>query len=132
MDINELFVDVDLEAEGVWFEVDDETSVLVARSNNRKYRDMIKQLTKPYKRQIRQGTLKDATLDNIIGRAMAKTLLLNWKGLKIGGEEISYSVEKATELLTNEKLKDFREMIAEFANDAEAFRLERKEEIVGN
>ena len=116
--------DITLENEGKWFPMSKTAQVKVARTGNAKYQELL------------QAKLKEAHLDSmpdkeanevaegIVIEVMARTVLLDWKGLTYQGKEAPVGVEMATTFL---KVKDFRKKIAELASNLDSFRV--KEEI---
>lgn len=132
MDISTVVVDFDMEAEGVWFDYDNETSVKVARSNCKAYRKAMKRVMKPYRRQIKMNTIDPELFDKLLATAMAEGLVRDWKGLLNNGQPIEYSRSKSIELMVDPVMREFKEFVAECAEDAEAFRNEEIEEDAGN
>jgi len=131
MDIFKTFAtDEKKEVEGVWFDLDETSKVKVARRSNKAYQALISQLYERYKRILDQKNqaARDKSMQLTI-EAMAKHLLVGWEGLTSNGVPIEYSFEKAKELLA---VKDFRELVASFADDTEAFKAESQQEQLGN
>jgi len=120
----------DLEIEGVWIDVGEGAKVKVARNGNKGYVKMIEKLSRPYKKQIRRGTISGEKFDKIIRQASARHILVNWEGIEEDGKEVPYSEEESYRLLTD--YKDFREMIAEAALDFQNFQDGMLEEEEGN
>lgn len=104
-----------LEVEGVWVDVSDNARIKVARANNPKYKAEIERLTRPYKKQIRRGTMNGKKFDKIIAEATAKHILVDWEGLEEDGAILDYSHEEALRLLL--EYPDFRDVVAETALD---------------
>jgi hypothetical protein len=120
------------EETGRWIQLGD-AEVLVARAGNTAFNNMIQLERKKHQHTLDLGEAKDASEDSkkaakdlsfkIVGRVMAQTLLLNWRGnLKYKGEPIAYSRQNAEMLLQH---NDFREKIAGMANDIANFRVEQ-------
>jgi hypothetical protein len=124
------------ENEGVWVELGDKDEngkaprIKIARSRNPKYVKMFNRLMKPYKRLWDQDKLPQETLQKILIRTIAKTVLLDWEGLKQGDQELIYSEKEAIRLLT--ELKDFRDLIASYSSEMELFKTEQDEEAEKN
>jgi hypothetical protein len=121
------------ETSGVWFPVGNGARVLVARITSPKYEEYLRKLGKPYGRAIRAGQIDNEAIEEITKKALAKHILLGWEGLENeDGTPIEYSLETAYKILTDPEYKDFYRMILDFAQDAEAFRNDAREEAAGN
>lgn len=127
MKISKFATDLTLEEEGVWVDIGEGAKVKVARIGNPKYRARLRELQKPYRRQIRLDTLPEDLNDEIVIRAIADTILLDWSGIEDDkGKAIKYSKDAAFELLKG--LRDFRGLIADIALEQQTFRREEEEE----
>lgn len=75
------------------------------------------------------GKIKEPEADVIIIKALAKTVLLDWKGLKEVEEEdcVVYSEEKAIYWLT--QYKEFKKIVIAIANDISNYRNTITEEV---
>lgn len=125
MDINSYAVDIEKEQNGSWIEIDDDgTELLIARMNNPAYKREIERLKAPYRKQIRKDELSEEKSAEILAKAMAKTILLGWRGLTINGQEHPYTYENALHLLTDPKYKEFLSHVIMLSNDIENFRNE--------
>jgi len=133
MDLINLAVDPERELNGAevrpW---EDETVLTIARYNNPKFRDMQARLMEPYVRKAGRKGVSTAQAEEILARCMAKTLLLGWENLKLEGEVVEYSKEKALELLSDTRLADFKEVVMLESQNLENYRLEALEEDLGN
>lgn len=131
MDIKKTFgVDKQKELEGVWEDLGDGTKVLVARSGNPKFNRLLQKLSRPHRHAIRNDSLPDDIANEMLIKAMAKTVLLNWEGMKEDGKEIIYSYGEAVRLLT--EYVDFRDYIAGLSRTMDIFRAIEDEEAEGN
>lgn len=127
----EFGTDTQKEIEGVWIDDFGEgLKIKIARIGNPEYQKLFNRISKPHRKAIRRGTLKDETAEKLLIQAMAKGIVLDWKGLSEDGVEIPYSYENALRLLTD--YKDFREQVTEVATEIEAFRTEDEEEAEKN
>jgi len=117
------------ETDGVWVEIGD-SQFLVARSGNTHYS---KKLTNDYERSKKLLERKDDAADKLSEKlmigVMAKTLLLDWKGVMFKGEPLPYSYDNAVMLLS---LKDFRKQISQFADDFNAYKAVQDEDLAKN
>jgi hypothetical protein len=123
-------VDKKAEVEGIWQNIGDGVSVKVARIGSTEYQKEFQRISKPHKRAIRRGVLNDDVAEKLLIKVMAKTVLLDWKGLEEDGKEIPYSEENAVRILTD--YRDLRDYVSDIANDMEAFKKEDDEEAEKN
>lgn len=131
MDIKKTFkTDETLENEGAWVDIGEGCELLIARVGNKAYQKMFQKLTQPHRKLIQRNKLDPQILEDLGIQCFARTILLGWRGLKEDGNEVEYSVDAAQRLLT--EYKDFRELVAELANEAATFREELDEEDVKN
>lgn len=127
MRFSEYQTDPALEEEGVWIRLrKGDAEVLVARAGNSQHEALLRRLKKRHGQRFR-GELPDDIVEEIATEAIARTILLDWKGIEDDdGNPIPYSSDKARELL---KLsKDFRHEITQIATEMEVYRHEEKEE----
>lgn len=120
----------ELEKEGVWIEVGEDAKIRVCRANNKKYMKEIEKLSRPYKKQIRRGTISGEKFDSIVIEASAKFILVDWEGIKEDGVTVDYTPEQSLRLLTD--FPDFREVVSEIAMDFNNFKEEETKESEGN
>jgi hypothetical protein len=131
MDISKFQTSKSAEEEGIWVDVDGNgTKVKVARINNARYKKYFQKITKPYKRQIRNGTLAEELAEKLLVDALANTILLDWQGFTKEGADFPYSVDNARSFL--QESADFRDFVSDAANEMENFRGEELEEARGN
>lgn len=118
--------DETLEENGTWFDIGGGARILVARSGNRKYGKL---LTKEVERARKVLDLNDEVADKkseeIMIAVIAETILLGWEGVTFKGKELEYNVENAKQLLA---IKDFRKLVAQYADDTSAFKFKETEE----
>ena len=128
MDLQESygFTDPDLEENGVEVQLSEDAYITVRRSNNQKFKDLLTSLRKPYEQRIQRGTMDQKVLDQLTRQAVAKEVLIGWRGIKLDGKEVKYSPAKAEELL--KKYEDFQEDVLTAANTRETFRRQVQEE----
>lgn len=65
------------------------------------YERAIEDARKPYIDEIRERKASDETLRKIQSVAMARSVLMGWQALTMGGELVPYSEAKAIELLSD-------------------------------
>jgi len=131
MELNTFTVTDDAE-NGVWVDMGNDARIKVARMNNKKYKRSIKTLSTPYKRMIQMNALPDDTAEQILNKAMAEAILLDWEGLKLNGEELPYNRDNAMKILSDPALEDFRNVVMDISNDMELFREQEQEEEIKN
>lgn len=125
-------VDKQKEVEGVWFPLDKNARILIARRNNPKYQEYIREHLS-HLRVIgaqRVNSNDDDLVDSVVLDAYARTIILDWEGFTVdGGKSYPYSIENARELL---EIADFREVVFALSQDLSAFQSEVEEEDLGN
>jgi len=124
------FTDKSLESEGVEVEIRSGAIVKVARTNNPKFKEYLRHLLKPYERQMQRRTMDDDLLNDLTLRAVAKHVLLGWKGIYLDNKRVKYSPEKAFELM--KEFEDFQEDVVDAASMRETFRAAVVEENTKN
>lgn len=122
MDLTNIALDNKKEKEGVWFDIDGETSVLVARMYNPNFQKLFERLSMPYRNSAKRGLLKDEKAEEILSKVLSKTVLLDWKGLTLAGKQVKYSTDKAAEILSDKKYSTFRQIIIDYAEEQSNYR----------
>ncbi len=122
MDLAEFKYDKKKSVEGVWVDLDNETSLLVARMNNPKYREMFQREFAKVRHSVNKKVLDEESANQIMLRCKAETILLDWKGLKENGEELEYSKETAHRVLNESEW--LNELVEEIAREQEFFKAE--------
>jgi len=131
MDLKQIAINPKKEKDGVWVDLDEETQLLIGRLNSPQYNRTAERLRKPYRRQIENGSLSDKKKSQIAAELYTKTILLDWKGLKINGKVINYSEKVCKEILANDEYQPFFSIVSGFAADEELFRQEDIEKTSG-
>lgn len=128
MDLQESygFTDKELEENGVEVQIGEDAFITVRRSNNKRFKQLLTGLRKPHEQRIQRGTMDQKVLDGFTIKAVAKEVLIGWRGIKVDGKTVKYSPEKAEELM--KRFEDFQEDILTAANTRETFRKEVTEE----
>lgn len=131
MDLVKAFsTDKSLELNGVWVPLGDSAELLIARLNNPEYRKSFESHITRYKSAVEKGTLDEETAKTILIEVMAKTILLDWKGLTWNEEEFPYSYENAVKVLT--ELDDFRDFVTSNAERMNNFKSVQRAAAVKN
>lgn len=120
MDIKNLKTNLDLESEGVWQPAGEGCELKIARFGNPLSSRLFSRYTRPYRRQIDNGTMDPDKQMEILCRVLAESILLDWRGLKEGGKVLKYSTEEAKRVLI--EYRELRELVEDYAKDAEAYR----------
>jgi len=114
-------VDKTKATEGVWVELGNGAAIKVARAKNPKVNAFLQKELAPYRQQIQIGTLDPAILEDITYKAVAKHILLDWRGiLSTERKEIPYSVETAEQFLRD--MPDFAELVDQHSGNIANFR----------
>ena len=123
MKISTFATDLDLEENGVWVDIGDGGKLKVARMGNPRYQEAVRRISKPHKTQIRNKTISEDLSGELLLKAMADSILLDWKGIEDDkGKPIKYSADMAYTLMRD--LRDFRNLVVELATEQAAFRRE--------
>lgn len=118
------------ENEGIWRDIGGGARIKIGRVGSDRYKEAFARFSKPYKTAIRTGTLADDVAEDLLIDAMVDAVLLDWEGLVIDGEELSYSKVNAKNVLY--EFKDFRDLVTSMASELETFRVQETEEAVKN
>lgn len=129
MKLSSIKRDVNANENGVWVTgAYGDMDLLIAASNNKKYVKMLRREVKPYERALRNKTIDDAVFADIQNKCMAKHILLGWRNMQDDeGSEITYSYEKALEIIKDPENVDFRDLVIALSDEAEVFRKESVE-----
>lgn len=129
--LSSLKYDTELAENGVWVPVGDGARIKVAKSGNRKHRQLVQQLRRPYRSYELAG--KDLPEDiqrDIAVKATASTILLGWEGIQDDkGKDIPFTPENVKEALM---VDGFMSMVLGFANDEATFKAVTKDDEVKN
>lgn len=130
LDLENLAIDTEKEEDGVWVEVGESAKLLIAHWGNKAFTAAMRRYVTP--KQHRLKNMPEHEADALMAKVVVETILLDWQGLTLGGQEVPYSKAKAIELLTSRKFRSFRELVESLAKDDEQFRLAEMEEDMGN
>lgn len=118
-DINKDTRNRDAETKGSWMVYDEDTSFLVARRTNPKYKSFISKAWRDNEKVLtskRNYEHSDKLADEFMLEAVAVHLLLDWKGVVDSkGKDVPYSTELAITVL--EEHDDLRSLIEEYAEN---------------
>ena len=128
MDLNSVQLDLDKEKEGVWVDIDATTRLCIARMYNPKFNKLFEKLAAPYKNAVKRGMLGDDKANELMNKAISKTILIDWEGLTSDGKPLKYSPDTAFDILNDKRYVTFRQMILDVAEDEAVYRAEEIEE----
>ncbi|WP_294626576.1 hypothetical protein [uncultured Rothia sp.] len=100
----------------------------IARSGgaNTEYRRVLDLKTKPYRRQLQNGTVDVAILEDLVLQTFAETVVLGWSGVEDAeGKVLPYSKEAALKLMQD--LPELYQDLLEVSQRASTFRQEERE-----
>jgi hypothetical protein len=126
--------DLELEKEGVWVELLKDVLVKVRPLGNDRYLRLVEKLKSKHSAAYRSGTIDPEIDRNIQIRAVAKEVLVDWKGVEDPdtGEELPYSYDNAKRLLSDKRIKRFGIRVIEASAEQETFRQYEEEETEKN
>ena len=108
---------------GVWTEFSG-GEFLIAHTSNLSFQREFNRLQQPYRKQLDKGKLDPKTSSDILCKAMARGLLLDWKNVGAEGANLEYSPDAASNVLKNNE--DLRDFVQEFSLDLDNFRSEEQ------
>lgn len=120
------------ETEGVWTDYPVENPrfkkmrLRIARARNPRFRKEFNRLHRPYQRKGKN--LTEEAAENILVKAMAHGILVDWELETVDGTEYEYSEQAAEILLRNDP--DLRDYVLEFSEDLSNFIEDEEETIV--
>jgi len=122
-DINDFMLDKGAKAAGVWIEMGGDAAFKIASFDNPSFTDAFRKATKPYQ-DLGKEIPEDDQLE-IMARAMSNFVVLDWRGVYDGDEELVYSVENCYRLL--KELEWIRSKLITEAQKLENFRAAAKD-----
>lgn len=126
MDLEKTYgVDEELVEKGVEVNVGDAV-VRIRKWENEDFNRLFRKKMQPYRNQSRNGTLEDDVVEGIINEIIAQTIIVDWEGVKRGGEEVECEKETIIEAL--EDFPAFREEIISQAQTISNFQSDQLEE----
>lgn len=131
MDVRKTFsTNKSKEEEGVWVKGPDGAQFRIARSNNAAAEKLAAELRRPHRRAILAGTLAPEIQKDIAYTVLAQAILLDWRGVTEGGQEVAFSPATAKRFFI--EMEDFADFIAGYASEVALFRDEENEARRGN
>ena len=142
MDLKSYKVDLGAEKEGVWVKIGEDAELLIARWLNPACREAMAKYAKEFVTvnadagvavQEMEKRLDDGSSAKMLAHVIADSVLLGWRGnLRMNGELLEYSRERALELMGDPQLHDLREFVMEQSMSRANFLAKHEQELVGN
>lgn len=128
MDLTKSYVEIDdaIAEDGVEVDLGEGAAIIVRPMRNEQFKKYLNTLLKPYERRIQQKRMDPKLQDELTRKAVAKHVLIGWKGIEVDGKAVKYTPEKAEELM--KRFDDFQEDVLIAAMSSETFRREVVEE----
>lgn len=116
--------DENLEENGIWFHTSETTGFLCRRfggKNSQKVKAASAKYFKPYVKQIEIGALSDDVQRELTIKCFVEASLVDWKGVKVNGQEIPFSQENALGLL--KALPALFDSLIKFASEMDNYKV---------
>ena len=117
-DINDFRTDKDAKEDGVWVEMGGGASFKLASFDSVAFTEAFRKATKPYNDLGRK--IPEADQEVIMCKCMGQHIILDWKGVFDGDNELPFSQEAATRLLS--ELEWIRDRLIVEARNLENFK----------
>lgn len=119
MEIRELYgTNKKDERDGKWHMISDEIGFCLKRfggENGLKVQKVLNEIMKPYREQVKRGTLKPEKDRELTLRAFVKGCMVDWKGISEEGKKLKFTEDEAVKLLVD--LPDLAGELLGFAQD---------------
>lgn len=123
--IENIKTDLQKEDKGVWLDFELGIRLKIARARNSAYRELMRELTEPYRKDIREDGIKLEVLEDLLRQVRAKTILLGWENIEDKAENpIEYSPEQALAFFNDPELRDFYTFVVMASENMENFKKE--------
>ena len=110
-------------------EIGDRAAVLIASTDNPRYRQ---ELQKKLRAMVSKRKLDAATDARETGALVADYIILDWRNWKIQGQDVPYSREQVIKIWTEQTWIRLKERLAALAQDHDAYKAIREEELIKN
>lgn len=135
-DLRTIATDTSAIEEGKWVTyLDTDLELKIASLKSPAYESSARTFLRNKRKSLSKTKLRNMTeYENMILLLplIVQHILLDWKNLFDGEEEIKFSPDKARELLADRQFRDLYEFILQTANDGAEFMLEEDEDDLGN
>lgn len=143
MKISSFKVDEGLEITGVWRDIGDKARLLIARDNNPKFVNALRDRLSPYQTSLQKLSLDDDKAAEMLNEILADTILLGWENIeddkddpimewKEGDERVFIPYSRANAILLLTKYKEFKALVIKLSGEVEAYRSMRLSETLSN
>lgn len=123
--IDKIKTDLQKETQGVWIDFEVGIRLKIARARNPASRELMRKLTEPHRKTIRDGGMELEVLEDLQRQIRAKTILLDWENIEdVTGKTIEYSPEQALEFFNDLELRDFYTFVILQSENMENFKKE--------
>lgn len=121
-------LDSDKAENGNWFPITSEISVKLRRFKSRSSQDARTEFMKPYTTMMRRGQeLPEALAIEVLNKQLAKGVIVDWRGVKIGEQDVPCTFDNKFSLL--QALPEFRDAVFQASVDMESFKPDAEEGI---
>lgn len=127
-DINSFRTDKEAKASGVWIDFGGDAEFLIASFDTPAFTEAFRKAIKPYTDLSQDVPEEDQTA--IMCACMAQHVVLDWKGVYDGDNELPYNLENAIRVLT--ELEPIRERVLTESRKLSNFRAKAREEVAKN
>ena len=121
--------------DGVWVSISDREGstgrLKIARMWNPRFKEGFRKFTDQFSNASGGAEASDNEADEIMIKTLAETILIDWENVEVAGKPYKYSVENAVKLLSDPRLRDFRDRVAQEAAKFSNFRLKNLEATTG-
>lgn len=127
-ELDSLFVDPEVGQEGVWVDFYGGSQLKLASIESMKYKSTMAKLARQHRIQLDEAN-EDSTelVQKITAEALAKCVLLDWKGIQIDGKPVPYTWQVGMDAI--QKSSKFRDFVSERAADTSLFKKQLVEEV---
>lgn len=113
--------------EGIWKEFRG-SKFLIAHLTNMKFQRALAKHQQPYRKKLENGTLDPKVQRNVLAKAMAEGILLDWKDV-VNKEKVATPYTPEAALVALVKSSDLRDFVTEVAANLSLFVEEETEEL---
>ena len=122
-------IDNEAKSQGIWDDHEG-SRFLIASTSAHAFQEYFSKIQRPYKRAMEKGTMEGKTSNELLCKALAKYVLLDWEDVESNGVAVPYSESAAKEALIQNDL--LREHITEISMDIVNYKTQKEEDEVKN
>ena len=117
--------DLQKEDNGVFVDFELGIRLKIARARNSAYRKLMRELTEPHRKTIREDGMEIEALEDILKQVRAQTILLGWENIEDKADNpIEYSPEQALAFFNDPELRDFYTFVVMQSENMDNFKKE--------